>query len=274
MNVAVGMTRAVALLAIVGISSGALVARAQDDGAAEDSPQLREAQARFQVAQAQFEQENFALAADTFREVYEMMAGHPRRYLVLFNIGRCLEATGAYRQAGEAYRQYLEEGGDQAANASEMTARAEEMERRSALTEGPPTNSAETTAETTVEADVASTPSGPDEGLLFGGVATLGVAVAGFAVMGIFGGMALAEDSNLAKGCGATASCQPEDVANADTFALVSDIGLGIGAAAAIAGTVLVILGLTSSSSGDTAGLRVTPMASMNGAGIQLGGEI
>ena len=270
MNVPAGMTRALALLVIMGVSSSALVARAQDDGAQDDSPQIREAQARFHVAEAQFEQENFALAADTFREVYEMMAGHSRRYLVLFNIGRCLEETGAYRQAAEAYRQYLEEGGATATNAPDIRARAEEMDRRATLTGGtqpPPTG-------TTVSAEVAPGPSGPDEGLLFGGVASLGVAVAGFAVMGIFGGMALSEDSSLASGCGATASCQPEDVADANTFALVSDIGLGIGAAAAVAGVVLVILGLTSSSGGDTARLRVMPVASMNGAGIQLGGEL
>lgn len=271
MDVLAGMTRAVALLVIAGLSSVALVARAQDDGVTEDSPQLREAQARFHVAEAQFEQENFALAADTFREVYDMMEGHPRRYLVLFNIGRCLEETGAYRQAAAAYRQYLEEGGAQATNASDMRARAEEMERRAALTEAPPSTRS---GETTVVAEVAPAPSGPDEGLLFGGVATLGVAVAGFAVMGISGGMALAEDSSLASGCGATASCRPEDVADADTFALVSDLGLGLGAAAAIAGTVLVILGLTSSSGGDTAGLRVMPVASTSGAGILMSGEL
>jgi hypothetical protein len=101
--------------------------------------------------------------------------------------------------------------------------------------------------------------------VIAGGV-VLGAAAAGFVSMGIFGGMALAEDSRLRDGCGATTSCSASDVADADTFALASDISLGVAGAAAIAGAVLLVVGLTSGGGDERA--AVVPWIAPSGAGV------
>lgn len=116
---------------------------------------------------------------------------------------------------------------------------------------------------------VPSSGGGMDDGMLAGTLVGYGVAVAGGVMVAIFGAMALSEDSALAAGCGATASCTPEQVADADTFALLSDVGLGVALAGAVAGTVFLALGLSDGSSGESASsASIAPWLSPDGGGL------
>lgn len=107
---------------------------------------------------------------------------------------------------------------------------------------------------------------GADDGLIGAAIAGYAVAGAGAIVMAIFGGLTAAEHGALAEGCGATRSCSPSDVADTNTFALVGDVGLGVALAGAVAGSVLLAIGLAS---GDDASEQATviPWITPDGAG-------
>ncbi len=259
-----GVSRA--LLAMCIATAPISSALAQEE--AEDA-QYREARARFDVAQAEFERGHYALAADQFGEVYRMLEGHPRQYLVLYNIARCYEESGLHAQAADAFERYLAEGGDQLENAPEVRTRLAEQRRRADLTAQRP--SAETE---TPESSVAP-PRNDDGGLMLGSIISFATAGAGLGLTAIFGSLALVEHDNLANGCGATTSCTPADVAASDTYAIVADVGLGVGGAAAIAGIVLLAIALSSNGGSQPAETAtLTPTGWLSESSIGLGGRL
>lgn len=107
---------------------------------------------------------------------------------------------------------------------------------------------------------------GSDDGLLGSAIGAYAVAGVGAVVMAAFGGLTIAEHGALSEGCGATSSCTPSDVADANTFALVSDIGLGVALAGAVVGTVLLIVGL-SGDGGSEEQATLTPWFTADGGG-------
>lgn len=62
--------------------------------------------------EALFEAENYEAALAEFERAYSELAGHPRRFETLYNIGLCQERLFRYDRALDAYRRYLKEGGD------------------------------------------------------------------------------------------------------------------------------------------------------------------
>lgn len=237
--------------------------------AQEEDDQLREARARFDVAQAEFERGHFALAADQFQEVYRMLAGHPRQFLVLYNIARCYEESGLHAQSADAFERYLAEGGDRLENAPEVRARLAEQRRRADLTgqrATPPGDGARSTP--AARGDDGS-------GLVLGSVIAFATAGAGLALTAIFGSLALAEHDALANGCGATTSCTPADIAASDTYALVADVGLAVAGAAAITGVVLLAIGLSSGGAAPSEqSASLLPTGWVDGTSIVLGARL
>ena len=92
---------------------------------------------------------------------------------------------------------------------------------------------------------------------MIGSIAALGVGVLGLGGMGVFGGLALAEHDALAAGCGASMTCAAGDVQTSDTFALVADINLGVGAAGIVTGVILLALAVSSGGGGAESALRL-----------------
>lgn len=237
------------VLVVLGLAQ-ALPAAAQPSEA--DVAQARQL---FEQADEEYASRRFQSAADLFRRSYDLMGGHPNQYLVLFNVGQALAGAGDYDASIATFRRYLTEGGGRVQNRGEVEQRIAELERLRGSDPGAPS-------------PPPARPAGPDEGLLIGSIAALAVGGLGLAAMGIFGGLALAEHDSLAAGCGATRSCAPSDVETSDTFAVVADVNLGLGATALTAGVVLLILALTSSSGTETA-LRLTPSRhALAGAGV------
>jgi tetratricopeptide (TPR) repeat protein len=69
-----------------------------------------EARAVFLRATELYESRSYARAELEFRRAWELMEGHPRRSLVLVNIGRCVESQpGREAEALELYEQALTE---------------------------------------------------------------------------------------------------------------------------------------------------------------------
>jgi tetratricopeptide (TPR) repeat protein len=81
---------------------------------APDSPALTEAREHQRRGRALLESGNPNGAHAEFQRVYDLLEGHPRRFMALSNIGRAYQALGEYDRAMEYYQRYLDEGGPQA----------------------------------------------------------------------------------------------------------------------------------------------------------------
>lgn len=92
---------------------------------AQDDPEDPIAQARelFAEAEEAYGAHRYATAAELFRRVHELMEGHPRQYLVLFNLGQCLADAGEYEAGIETLERYLVAGGDRVENRGEVEQR-------------------------------------------------------------------------------------------------------------------------------------------------------
>lgn len=254
-----GLATAVALMVALGASAAA----AQE--AEEPSDPIVRAQELFTQGTEAYGEHHYTTAARLFREVHSLMEGHPRQYLVLFNLGQCLMDAGIYEEAIAVFLQYLEDGGDRVENRGEVDQKIAQIR---AIMGGGDEGEREGDGGDDVAPPVAPpAPRGPDEGLMTGAIASLAIGGAGLVAMGVFGGLALAEHQSLANGCGATTSCTPDDIAASDTFALVADIALGIGAVGVATGIVLLVLALTGSNDGEQPEAAFLPWLTPNGAG-------
>ncbi|MFO0685773.1 MAG: tetratricopeptide repeat protein [Sandaracinus sp.] len=249
-----------------------------------------EARARFQLGQLYYSQGRFEEAAREFEAAY---ASHPHPVL-LHNLYLARRDAGDARGAIDALTQYLATATDLSASDRRVLERRVEVMReqiqRAAPTE---TTTTQTTApieptETSPEeatpeqtpaeettTDAASTlpppepapPSSDADALVTGAIASFGVAGAAALTMAITGGLALSERDRLASSC--APACTDDQISGARTLGIVADVSLGIGAAAAVAGIVLVVLGTT----GRQEGVSVAPSVSTDHAGLVVGGQ-
>jgi len=118
-------TRTLLLLVAVAVTapSGAL---AQEAPAADD-PRMEEAQRRFREATELFERGDFESALAEFRQIYELMEGHPNQSFVLFNMGLTQEELFRYDEALATYRRFLEEAPRPAPREDEVRAAMERL---------------------------------------------------------------------------------------------------------------------------------------------------
>lgn len=204
-------------------------------------------------------------AVQDFLASYQL-SGRP---LLLYNLANAYERLGRYQEALDALRQYQPHAPIQ--ELGQVRARITSLEQRVAQL------SAESSQEEQQPAPQSTAPA-YDEGLLFSGIAVGGVGVA-LAVTGIvMGVLALDARAEAQSGCasatGGTTVCD-ETVRGAldrdTTFALLADIGIGVGSAAVVAGVVLAILGATSSSGASAESARVVPYAAPRARGGELG---
>ena len=232
--------------------------------------QADEARARqeFDTASTEFGRGNFALALQAFQRSYDLLEGHPRRPLILFNIGRCYEELGRYVDARDAYGRYLREAGADAVEREETEARLRELETRAGMGEeggGTTTTSAQTssgnaatttstTTSTSSPGDGASSGSGGGGGISPVGPIFLGVGGAMVIAGAITGALTLSSRGDLTAMCTGMA-CPESSRGLADdvsTLALTTDILLFGGLAVAATGVLLTLL-LTDGGSSDTA---------------------
>lgn len=212
---------------------------------AQDAPSeeaIAEARRHFEEGEALFQSDSYAHAEAEFRRAYELMAGHPRRALVLVNVARSIEEQpGREREALETYEQMLAEtegSSDAAIEEGRTTARARIAQLRARLEarrQGDGATSSQDGQAETSPTDSSISPVGPI--LLAAGGAVL---LAGT----ITGGVALAErDSLLARCVGRSCPPDAEDqAATVSGLALATDVLLFGGAAIAVVGLVLTLI--------------------------------
>lgn len=204
---------------------------------AQDAPEAADSEARaaFVRASELYERRAYARAEQEFRRAWELMEGHPRRALILINIARCVEAQpGREREALGIYEDALAEtnalgAGDASIREARQIAeeRIEELNARFAAIE---TNEPATSSEPDVLAPIVLLASGG--AALLAGVGT-GVATA-------------LEHGELATAC-PSKRCAEEDAGRIDTvraLGITTDVLLGVGAAAAAAGAVWLLVEL------------------------------
>ena len=74
-------------------------------------------------------------------------------------------------------------------------------------------------------------------------IAGFSVAAVGLVTAAIFGPLTVAEDSSLSEGCGATRSCTDSELSTMRSFAVVTDVALGVSLAGAVVGVIFLVVG-------------------------------
>lgn len=128
---------------------------------------------------------------------------------------------------------------------------------------------------------------GPSRGLLYGGIASFAVAGVGLLTFAVAGGIASGDfqdlDATVRRECGVEVSegCPSEaefedSVSSIQTNAVIADVGLGLGLAAAVTGTILIIVDMKSGDGAEdeeTAGIRWHLGGSLQGMSLGLEGS-
>ena len=248
------MVRALGLVATIGCVVGVLgsTARAQDP-----------AHRHFEAGASYYDAGDYEDALREFTRAYEL--SHDPR--LLYNLSLCHQHLGRFEEAVADLERYLEQ-------VPEIENR-ENLERRLL-------NLRERAADDETEGDREVVESGalepgenePDEGSEGSDLSP--VAMAGFAaagagaiMFGVFGGLALGEQSDLDDDpCAATRTC---DASGLRTKAILADVGLGLLVVGAAVGTVLLLVGGDDDDDG-TARWSVSPIIGRDGAALSTQG--
>lgn len=198
----------------------------------------------------------YELAVQAFQQSYNL-SGRP---LLLFNLANAYERLGRYADALQSLRGYQPHAPPN--EQAQIGARIASLEQRAN--------------------ELGQVPGGGstvDDALLIPGIILTGAGVV-LGVSGIaFGVLALDAHAEAQALCTVTADgatlCEDtaRDAIDRETlFALLADIGIGVGAAAVAAGIVLVILGATSGGAyAETATARIVPYAAPRAGGGEVG---
>lgn len=222
---------------------------------------------------AHVQAQRWALAADSFRQIYELGRQHgvPRAPVALWDMGLALmRIPGREMEARDAFRRFLDES-------TTLTDDAQVRDWRSTALE----HIAE------LEARVGAARSDGSGGGAGGGTQpgttispigpiVLGVGLATVATGAVFGALALVREGELVTRCGGTACLNtPEHHAIYDEMRLfggVTDVLLVVGGLVAATGLVLTFT-LTESAGGSAPRARAGFGASASGAQLQVVGE-
>ncbi len=93
-----------------------------------DPPELVEARERIARGTTLFDAENFEGSLSEFESALDLLAEHPMRFLVIYNIAKCLERLFRYDEAMQAYRRFLDTGGADTELAPEVRAKVEVLQ--------------------------------------------------------------------------------------------------------------------------------------------------
>ena len=217
---------------------GASTARAQDT--------REQARTLFEEARRQFDAGNHQLALQGFMQSRELMADDPRASaLLLFNIARAQEELNRLEEALATFEEYLVTAPGDAPFREETQDRVRELRARIAAAR-PVDGGGPSTAQ----------PASSSPLPLVGGI-VLGVGAAALLASIVPGVMALDGASQLEAACPG-GSCPPEEAGRIDdthTLGVVTDVLWVSGAVLAAAGAALLLIGISSGGSSDTAAI-------------------
>lgn len=126
-----------------------------------------------------------------------------------------------------------------------------------------------------LESSTSSSRSDDGGGLPTISMVSFAAAAGGLAAMATFGGLAIAEKNSVASGCGKTQSCTQGQVSAMDTYALISDVGLGVAVLGGAVGLAWMFVSSGASGDSERAGLEVRPWVDpRGGGGAAIGGHL
>ena len=249
---------------------------------AQDSTDDERARLHFSAGRSYYEEGNYEQALVEFQRAYDLS----HRDVLLVNIANAQERLGQWREASATLERFvasLPEGDEQRPTLSRrienLRSRADQHEaelrarEQTQTTTTTTTTSGEPSSSTTEPATTTTTTSGASEGLLVPSLVAFGVGAAGLIAFATLGGLALAEESSVADGCGATMSCTPAEVQAMDDLAIGADVSLAIGLAGVATGAILLIVDPPRGGSSESASARVMPFGHREGAGISVQGS-
>jgi len=218
------------------------------------------AQRHFETGRAYFDRGRYEQALAEFQRAFELSG----RTVLCYNLYLAHERLGNLAEAVDNLERYLaDESVDSSTLQERLAALRERLEaepREAPVEPEPP--------ERVLPGDAVAVADGG--GVSAPVVVSFAAAGVGVVAFGVFGGLALAEDSRLASDCGADvgAHCQPDDLSTLQGYALAADIGLGLAVAAGVLGLVLVL----AEGEGDDSGVgEVALMPGLGGGSLQVG---
>lgn len=235
--------------------------------AALGSPASAEAQDRarlhFEAGASYYEAGDYEDALREFNRSFEL-SQEPKLY---YNFSLCHAQLGRYEQAAEELERYLEQVTN-IENRGNLERRLVNLRERAANGDGPPPDGGGEEDENETGGEVEP---GGGGGISPVAIAGFAVAGAGAVMLGVFGGLALGEQSDLdADPCSATRTC---DASGLRTKAVLADVGLGLLVVGAVLGTVFLFIGGDDDAEdGETARWSVTPAVSRDGAALSAQG--
>lgn len=246
------------------------------------------ARAHFQSGTAYFETGDYESALREFQRAYDMS----QRPALLYNIYLAQERLNQLAPAADALERYLAAVPDDPRHGT-LALRLENIRRRIAeqQTTGAATGTGTGTGAATATGTGAATGTGtatgtgagpsipeepPSSGPPLGAIIAFSAGGAGLVTFGIFGALALSEDSSLASSCGADAgrTCTDDQVSTLKTYSLVADLGLTVGVIGAALGAVLLFTAGGDDHAEARPTARITPWLGSTVAGIAASGEL
>jgi tetratricopeptide (TPR) repeat protein len=270
--------RLAAVATVALLTAASTQARAQAGGSTDDRARLH-----FQSGAAYYDAGEYESAVREFQSAYDLS----QRPQLFYNLYLCEQAIGNLGAAAAHLERYLAEV-EEIENRDTLQSRLvhlrERVARQAAGEEDPgPTaeeaaeqqqRAAPSDEEERAVADPTPPPPPPDRGPNVGAIAGFSVAALGVIGAVIFGPLTIAEDSSLAGGCGAARACTDADTSTLSTYALLTDVSLGVALAGALAGTLFLVLDMSSGGDGERASLRVSPLAGPGTAGLTVRGAL
>ena len=245
------------------------------------------ARVHFEAGSSYYDRGEYERAISEFERSYELS----QRPTLFYNLSLAHQQLGQSREAADYLGRYLSEV-ENVPNRANLERRLQNLRNRisSETTSPQPNTSDASTVPATPPPDVAPPPPPPEVnttpamttppataetsdggGVPLGSIVAFSAAGAGLVMMATFGLLAISEQSSIEDGCGATQSCSSDDVSTMDTFALLSDLGLGM----AVVGTGLGLLFLFVQDDGERSPqANLSPWLSPNGGGLTLGGTL
>ncbi len=264
------------LLTVLSILAAAPSAQAQ-------SSTDERARLHFQSGAAYYDAGEYENALREFQSAYELS----QRAQLFYNMYLCEQAIGQLEPAATHLERYLAEVADIQNRESleqRLVSLRHRIEQRAAGHADPGPDPDPSGEEAVVETSAAPTQAPPaetapepaDAGPNIGAIVGFSFAALGLVGAVIFGPLTIAEDSSIAgMPCAQTRSCTSAQTSSLATYALLTDISLGVAAAGAVAGLVLLLV-MPSGGASDTSSsrIRVAPFASRDAAGLTLGGAL
>lgn len=222
----------------------------------------------FQAGASYYEAGDYEDALREFERAWELS----QRAELFFNLSLCHQQLGHLPEAIDYLARFLSEV-ENIENRANLERRLENLRERQAEAEAEAAAQPDQADEADDEPSLATPSPAPGAGPNVGAIASFAAAGVGVVMLGVGGGLALAEKGDLEdRGCPDATDGEPCDVSALRTRAAIADVGLGLTVVGAALGVVLLLVGGGEDDPEAEAGLRLDPWMGRTGGGAVVRG--